>query len=81
MLEINNLGLDPDSLKNPTFCCCLSSYPLIYICYDFIYSLTDEMILATPEANSPVIEDHPLNPNPASNWQNFFKVSHLRYGT
>jgi hypothetical protein len=37
------------------------------------------MILATPEANSPVIEDHPLNPNPASNWQNFFKVSYLRY--
>jgi hypothetical protein len=32
------------------------------------------MIFAAPEANSPVIEDHPLNPNPASNWQNFFKV-------
>jgi len=33
----------------------------------------DEMIVSTPEANSPVIEDHPLNPNPNSNWQNFFK--------
>ena len=45
-------------------------------CYynQYLYFLPDEMIVATPEANSPVIEDHPLNPNPASNWQNFFKV-------
>jgi len=35
--------------------------------------LVEEMIIATPEANSPVIEDHPLNLNPASNWQSFFK--------
>ncbi len=44
----------------------------------------DEMIVATPEANSPVNEDHPLNPNPASNWQNFFKVMQFNsdlYGT
>jgi len=33
----------------------------------------DEIIVQNPEANSPVIEDHPLNPNPNSNWQNFFK--------
>lgn len=35
--------------------------------------LVEEMIIATPEVNSPVMEDHPLNPNPASNWQSFFK--------
>jgi len=35
--------------------------------------LIDEMILSPPESNSPVIEDHPLNPNPNSNWQHFFK--------
>jgi len=35
--------------------------------------LVDEIILATPDSNSPVIEDHPLNPNPASHWQSFFK--------
>jgi len=33
----------------------------------------DEMIVCNPEDNSPVIEDHPLNPNPNSSWQNFFK--------
>jgi len=31
------------------------------------------MIIATPEATSPVVEDHPLNPNPKSHWQSFFK--------
>jgi len=35
--------------------------------------LVEEIIVQTPESNSPVIEDHPLNPNPNSNWQNFFK--------
>jgi hypothetical protein len=35
--------------------------------------LIDEMILSNPEANSPVREEHPLNPNPNSSWQNFFK--------
>jgi len=35
--------------------------------------LVEEMIIATPEANSPLVEDHPLNVNPASNWQSFFK--------
>ena len=39
----------------------------------FLFNL-DEMILSNPEANSPVREDHPLNPNPNSSWQNFFKV-------
>ena len=34
----------------------------------------EEMILSNPEASSPVLEDHPLNPNPASQWQSFFKV-------
>jgi len=33
----------------------------------------EEIIIANPEANSPVVEDHPLNPNPSSNWQTFFK--------
>eukprot|EP00088_Acartia_fossae_P024788 TRINITY_DN2566_c0_g1_i2.p1 TRINITY_DN2566_c0_g1~~TRINITY_DN2566_c0_g1_i2.p1 ORF type:complete len:385 (-),score=51.57 TRINITY_DN2566_c0_g1_i2:465-1619(-) len=33
----------------------------------------EEIIVQTPETNSPVIEDHPLNPNPNSNWQHFFK--------
>ena len=28
------------------------------------------------QANSPVVEDHPLNPNPSSNWQTFFKYVH-----
>jgi len=37
------------------------------------HQLVEEIILATPEANSPVVEDHPLNPNPASNWQGFFR--------
>ncbi|XP_023336219.1 TBC1 domain family member 13 [Eurytemora carolleeae] len=36
-------------------------------------SVIDEMILSNPETNSPVREDHPLNPNPNSSWQNFFK--------
>jgi len=36
--------------------------------------LVEEMILSNPEASSPVLEDHPLNPNPASQWQSFFKV-------
>jgi len=35
--------------------------------------LVEEMILSNPEASSPVLEDHPLNPNPASQWQSFFK--------
>ena len=33
------------------------------------HQLVEEIIIANPEANSPVVEDHPLNPNPASNWQ------------
>merc|ERR1719369_2018055 len=31
------------------------------------------MILCNAEATSPVVEDHPLNTNPASQWQSFFK--------
>jgi len=37
------------------------------------HQLVEEIIIANPEANSPVMEDHPLNPNPSSNWQTFFK--------
>eukprot|EP00090_Calanus_glacialis_P008736 TRINITY_DN17098_c0_g1_i1.p1 TRINITY_DN17098_c0_g1~~TRINITY_DN17098_c0_g1_i1.p1 ORF type:complete len:393 (-),score=158.68 TRINITY_DN17098_c0_g1_i1:174-1352(-) len=40
---------------------------------DLYKQLVEEMIVSTPEANSPVMEDHPLNPNPASNWLSFFK--------
>ena len=38
--------------------------------------LVAEMIVTTPDErgeNSPVVEDHPLNPNPTSQWQSFFK--------
>jgi len=35
--------------------------------------LVEEMILCNAEAASPVVEDHPLNTNPASQWQSFFK--------
>ena len=41
--------------------------------YKVIY-FPEEMILSNPEASSPVLEDRPLNPNPASQWQSFFKV-------
>jgi len=37
------------------------------------HQLVEEIIIANPQANSPVVEDHPLNPNPASNWQSFFR--------
>jgi len=38
--------------------------------------LVAEMILSTPDEmgeKSPVVEDHPLNINPTSHWQSFFK--------
>jgi len=44
---------------------------------DLYNQLIEEMIIATPEANSPVREDHPLNPNPSSNWQSFFKDNEI----
>ena len=31
------------------------------------------MIVTGPEDKSPEVEDHPLNPNPTSQWQSFFK--------
>merc|ERR1719209_1189367 len=31
------------------------------------------MILCNAEATSPAVEDHPLNTNPSSHWQSFFK--------
>ena len=35
--------------------------------------LVSEMIISTPEEKSPGVEDHPLNLNPSSQWQSFFK--------
>jgi len=35
--------------------------------------LVSEMIVTGPEDKSPEVEDHPLNPNPTSQWQSFFK--------
>ena len=39
-----------------------------------LYSqLVSEMIVTSPEEKSPDIEDHPLNLNPTSQWQSYFR--------
>ena len=35
--------------------------------------LVSEMILTSPEDKSPTMDDHPLNLNPTSQWQSYFK--------
>ena len=40
--------------------------------------LIQEMIVTGPEDKSPELEDHPLNPNPTSQWQSFFKDNEVK---
>ena len=41
--------------------------------------LIQEMIVTGPEDKSPELEDHPLNPNPTSQWQSFFKDNEVKF--
>ena len=44
--------------------------PLCYIIIRYLFYVTDEYVL---QPQSEKNEDHPLNPNPDSQWQSFFK--------